>query len=100
MVGKCYGCGSKDHRKAKGHHKQDIRNYCGLTGHLATVCRKKYFGQTIQKAKVASTSIETSSNSTSRMSDFGAILQQLMERPKVMASQIEVLTKGFQSGNW
>ncbi|KAF5369733.1 hypothetical protein D9757_012001 [Collybiopsis confluens] len=35
MMGRCYGCGSKNHRKADGHHKRDVCEHCGLTGHLA-----------------------------------------------------------------
>ena len=94
MMGRCYGCGSKNHRKAEGRHERDICDYCGITGHLANVCRKKYFGQNVQKVKIASTS-EIPEKSTPGMPDFGAIFEQLMNSQKAMAQQIENLTKGF-----
>ncbi|KAF5378699.1 hypothetical protein D9757_010786 [Collybiopsis confluens] len=37
MTGRCYGCGSRNHRKADGHHERDVCDHCGLTGHLASV---------------------------------------------------------------
>jgi hypothetical protein len=95
MVGRCYGCGSKDHRKAEGHHERDICNYCGLTGHLATVCRKKYFGQNPQKAKIASTSNETTDDPSFGLSEIGAILKQLSADQKTTAAQLDELKKGF-----
>ena len=38
MRGRCYGCRSRNHRKADGHHERDVCRYCGLTGHLENVC--------------------------------------------------------------
>ncbi|KAJ3911260.1 hypothetical protein F5877DRAFT_29334, partial [Lentinula edodes] len=44
MIGRCYGCGSKEHCKADGHHEQDICRHCGLNGHVEAVCRRKFLG--------------------------------------------------------
>lgn len=44
MAGKCYGYGSRSHLKANRHHKWDICNHCGLTGHVAAVCHCKFLG--------------------------------------------------------
>ena len=48
MAGKCYGCGSRSHLKADGHHEHDVCNYCGLTGYLANVCHCKFMGMSRQ----------------------------------------------------
>jgi hypothetical protein len=95
MIGRCYGCGSRNHRKAEGHHERDICNHCGITGHLSTVCRKKYFGQTTQKAKIASTIAGTSERTTLGMSELGVALKQVVKNQKAIADQLELLRKGF-----
>ena len=42
--GRCYGCGSKNHRRSEGHHERDVCRYCGKVGHMEVVCRQKFFG--------------------------------------------------------
>lgn len=96
MVGRCYGCGLREHRKAEGHHERDICSHCGMTGHLAPVCRRKFFGQTGQRQKTASTSSATESVSyTPGLNEIGAVLQQLTASQKSVTDKLEAMQQGF-----
>lgn len=99
MAGKCYGCGSKAHRKAEGHHERDVCNHCGLTGHLASVCRRKFMGLPRPTARptIAATPILEGPSTPTIVStpDFTQILQQLTANQKALADQISELRQNF-----
>lgn len=57
MNGRCFGCGSKDHRKREGGHDREICTFCQRVGHREDVCQSRFMGQarTTQKC-IAATS--------------------------------------------
>ena len=105
MAGKCYGCGSRSHLKADGHHKRDVCNYCGLTGHLANVCRRKFMGMLgrVNARTASATSIITepststiaATTSTPTTPDLAQVLQQLASNQQALVAQISELRQNF-----
>ncbi|KAE9396257.1 hypothetical protein BT96DRAFT_996867 [Gymnopus androsaceus JB14] len=99
MRGQCYGCGSKEHRKAEGHHEQDICSHCGLTGHVAAVCCRKFLGIQVQKplcAAATTTTLEsTPTMSVAATLDLTSVLQQLTANQQTLAAQIAELRQNF-----
>ena len=101
MRGRCYGCGSRNHRKADGHHERDICRYCGLTGHLENVCRCKYLGLTRKPTQqvAATESIPepppVASTSATPSTDFTNVLQQLVANQQALATSIAALQSSF-----
>ena len=118
MRGKCYGCGSKDHQKKDGGHERDVCAHCGLVGHRANVCRKKFFGKpgrsasTFPPARVRATAEEsaasvasTSTASTSSapaqtpsadIATINAAIAAMMQTQQTMMAEIKAMREaGF-----
>ena len=105
MTGRCYGCGSKSHRKADGNHERDVCGYGGITGHLASVCRCKYLGLTGQTGtrNISATSTITepptstvaASSHSPAVPDLAQVLQQLAANQQSLAAQIAELRQNF-----
>ena len=110
MRGRCYGCGSKNHRKADGHHERDICRYCGMTGHLETVCRRKFLGlpkKPGQQISASNSTLEeppfslTVSNeapptpSSPIPNDLTSVLQGLATNQQALAASIAALKSNF-----
>ena len=105
MRGRCYGCGSRNHRKADGHHERDVCRYCGLTGHLENVCRRKFLGlgkKTVQRVAATDSVVSTNatptpavSTSTAPPADVTNILQQLITNQQALATSIAALQSNF-----
>lgn len=89
MMGRCYGCGSKEHRKAEGRHERDICGHCGMVGHQEKVCRGKYLGRPARQ-RVAATAEATPSSS-----DTAAVLAKLLADQKALADQISSIQSHF-----
>lgn len=94
MVGRCYGCGSKEHRKADGHHERDVCSHCGLAGHQGQVCRSKYLGRPAQGRRAAATTVAATSD-VPAVSDVAAMLTKLMADQKTLADQISSFQSHF-----
>ena len=93
MRGRCYGCGSRNHRKADGHHERDVCRYCGLTGHLENVCRRKFLGlgkKTVQRVAATDSMVSTPVAPTPNAptADFTNVLQQLVANQQALATSI------------
>jgi hypothetical protein len=95
MVGRCYGCGSKEHRKADGHHERDICSHCGLAGHQGQVCRSKYLGRPAQARRAAATTVAATSDAPAVSDGVAAMLTKLMADQKALADQISSLQSHF-----
>ena len=99
MAGRCYGCGSQNHCRADGHHERDICDYCGYTGHLANVCRRKFLGYPRPSQRTAATAGSSTSSiaatTAPTLPDFSQILQQLTANQKTLADQISELRQNF-----
>jgi hypothetical protein len=102
MVGRCYGCGSKAHRKVDGNHERDICNYCGVTGHLASVCRRKFLGlpkplprSAAATSQIVEPSTSIAANTPTPMADFTQVLQMLTTGQKELAEQMAELRSNF-----
>ena len=105
MRGRCYGCGSRNHRKADGHHERDVCCYCGLTGHLENVCQRKFLGlgkKTVQRMAATDSVVSTPaiptpvpSTSTAPPADVTNILQQLITNQQALATSIAALQSNF-----
>ncbi|KAJ4488179.1 hypothetical protein J3R30DRAFT_3790669 [Lentinula aciculospora] len=102
MMGRCYGCGSREHRKADGHHEWDVCNHCGLTGHVAAICRRKFLGlprPPPRSAAATSTVADPSTSIAATMpapaADFTKILQMLTAGQKELAEQMAELRSNF-----
>jgi hypothetical protein len=102
MRGRCYGCGSHTHRKADGHHEKDTCGHCGLTGHLASVCRRKFLGlakknplQAAATSTIAPIANPAPTASVAATPDLGAMLRELAANQKSLADQIAEMKKGF-----
>ena len=103
MRGRCYGCGSRNHRKADGHHERDVCRYCGLTGHLENVCRRKFLGlgkKTVQRVAatdsvVTTPAISTPVAPTTPPADVTNVLQQLVANQQALAASIAALQSSF-----
>jgi hypothetical protein len=88
MIGCCYDCGSKKHRKADGKHKRNICSHYGLAGHQSQVCRGKYLGRLSQARRAAATTIAATSNAPAVFNGVAAMLTKLMANQKALANQI------------
>ena len=105
MRGRCYGWGSRNHRKADGHHERDVCRYCGLTGHLENVCRRKFLGlgkKTVQCVAATDSVVSTNATPTPAVSTSAAppadvtnILQQLITNQQALATSIAALQSNF-----
>ncbi|KAJ3846131.1 hypothetical protein EV368DRAFT_89519, partial [Lentinula lateritia] len=102
MIGRCYGCGSKEHRKADGHHERDICRHCGLNGHVEAVCRCKFLGLPGRRTTtISATSIPdtpqsaTPSTTIAATPDLAQLLKELAANQQVLAGQIAELHKNF-----
>ncbi|KAK7016752.1 hypothetical protein VNI00_018829 [Paramarasmius palmivorus] len=45
MNGKCFGCGSTEHRQRDGGHEREICNWCRRNGHREAVCFNRWLGR-------------------------------------------------------
>lgn len=95
MVGRCYGCGAKEHRKADGHHERDVCSHCGLVGHQVQVCRNKYLGRPAQAKCAAATTVAATAEAPAVTGDVAAMLTKLMADQKALADQISSLKSHF-----
>jgi hypothetical protein len=57
MEGKCYGCSSKSHQKAKGNHSANLCGHCGKIGHCADICQWKFFGHPLSAPRRANATV-------------------------------------------
>jgi rRNA maturation endonuclease Nob1 len=104
MKGRCYGCGSREHRKDQGHHERDICQHCGMTGHRQNVCFSRYMGRPKGRPqRIAATeehfdiSASTSTSTSTPNPSLGHedMILKLMESQKALAEQIEKLQGHF-----
>ena len=110
MKGKCYGCGSTDHAKKDGKHKQDICGHCKKVGHRSPVCFSKYLGKLIA-AKAAAlqetpglSSADSKGKATASATQNALVtdskgqadlLAKLMAQMKEQSAQIDALKASF-----
>ena len=110
MRGKCYGCGSTDHTKKAGKHKQDICGHCRKVGHRSPICFSKYMGKPIAaKAAASQEAPEASSSSGKEKATASAtqnapakdskgqadLLAKLMAQIQVQSQKLKALKVSF-----
>jgi hypothetical protein len=109
MQGKCYGCGSKEHTKKDGNHRQDVCNHCSKTGHRTPVCFTKYLGKAGQQSRANATAEEaktppkpkpSASASTTNLSPakdnkYADLLAQLQATITMQGKELEALKASF-----
>lgn len=114
MSGRCFGCGSKDHTKANGHHKNDVCDWCLRLGHRGNVCQDKFMGNP-RKTRAAATSERTlydpsaptpapassaslapaESSSSATISASSDVINALLKQQEELTAQMDALKKSL-----
>lgn len=112
MVGRCFGCGSKDHVKRDGGHERDVCSHCGRTGHRVGVCQSRFMGQPgksvaaatadaspnsgdIQEISSPATQEATQEGSASAAASSSLGLAEIMARMREMSAELAAIKQAF-----
>ncbi|TFK99802.1 hypothetical protein BDV98DRAFT_510045 [Pterulicium gracile] len=90
LAGRCYGCGSAEHRAAEGGHARKICRNCGKNGHREPVCMSKFLGRPV-RACVAATAEGLLPLPTAAVVDAVPALEDAQARIAQLQDQIALL---------